>query len=131
MRHPQETLCPQTVRQRITHRTHRTLVSASIVSGLVSVALPAMAQTANFEIVAQDGQWQPAQLTVPAGVKLRIALRNNGKLPVEFESLPLRLEKVVRPDSAATVTLLPLLPGSYRITDDLQPGTEPLTVIAR
>ena len=89
------------------------------------------AEGPSFEVVAQDGQWQPRELQVPAGVKLRLTLRNTGKTPVEFENLALRIEKVVMPDSASTVTLQPLSAGSYQLVDEFHPAAGAMQIIAR
>ncbi len=89
------------------------------------------AEVAAFEIVANEGRLSPETLQVPAGVKLRLTLRNEGKTPVEFENLDLRLEKVVAPDGAATVTVQPLKAGSYPVIDDFHADTGKMLLIAR
>jgi hypothetical protein len=107
------------------------LLALTLATALLCLSPPSAAQSANFEIIAQDGPLQPAQLQVPAGVKLRITLRNTGKTPVEFESLGLHLERLVQPDSAATVTVPGLSAGSYSIGDEFHPNNGTVQILAR
>jgi len=107
------------------------LLALTLASALLCLAPPCAAESMHFEIVAQEGLLQPAQLQVPAGVKLRLTLRNAGKTPVEFESLALHLEKMVMPDSAATVTVQPLSAGSYSVGDEFHPDNGTVSLLAR
>jgi hypothetical protein len=88
-------------------------------------------EIAKFEIVARDGRLSPEKLDVPAGVKLRITLRNEGKTPVEFESQELRIEKVVAADAASAVTIQPLKPGTYLMIDEFHADTGKIQIIAK
>jgi hypothetical protein len=99
---------------------------------LACVATPAQAvETAAFEIVARDGRLFPERLEVPAGVRLRLTLRNEGKAPVEFENLDLRVERVLAPDAAAAVLVQPLKPGTYTFIDDFHADTGKMLLIAK
>ena len=75
------------------------------------------------QLVARDGKFFPAELIVPQGRKIRIEIRNEGKDPVEFESMELRKEKVLAPDSKSVVVIVPQQPGSYKFFDDFHPKT--------
>lgn len=99
---------------------------------LTLVSQPASAEeVAKFEIVARDGRLSPEKLEVPAGVKLRITLRNESKTPVEFESQELRIEKVVAGDAASAVTIQPLKPGVYQMIDEFHAETGKMQIIAK
>jgi len=89
------------------------------------------AETATFEVVARDGRLLPERLEVPAGVKLKLTLRNEGKTPVEFENLDLRVEKVLAPNAASFVVIHPLKPGSYRFVDEFHAETGSMLLIAK
>ncbi|MBI3231389.1 MAG: cupredoxin domain-containing protein [Burkholderiales bacterium] len=89
------------------------------------------AEVATFEIVARDARLFPERLEVPAGVKLKLTLRNEGKVPVEFENLDLRVEKILAPDSVSVVTVQPLKPGSYTFIDDFHAATGKMLIIAK
>ena len=81
------------------------------------------AEETTVQLVARDGKFFPAELIVPQGRKIRIEIRNEGKDPVEFESMELRKEKVLAPDSKSVVVIVPQQPGSYRFFDDFHPKT--------
>jgi hypothetical protein len=89
------------------------------------------AELATFEVVARDGRLFPERLDVPAGVKLKLALRNEGKVPVEFENTDLRVEKVLAPGARSFVVIHPLKPGSYTFVDEFHPDTGKLLLIAQ
>ncbi len=89
------------------------------------------AELATFEVVARDGRLLPERLEVPAGVKLKLTLRNEGRAPVEFENLDLRVEKVLAPNAASFVVIHPLKPGSYPFMDEFHPETGKMLIIAK
>ncbi len=64
-----------------------------------------------------DGTFEPAQLEVPAG-RFKIELINESKEPVEFESIPLRKEKVLGPGVKSFVVITISRPGEYPFFDD-------------
>ena len=43
-----------------------------------------------FELVAKDGRFEPPNLEVPAGKRIKIEVSNEGTTPIEFESQPLK-----------------------------------------
>lgn len=64
-----------------------------------------------------DGTVEPARLEVPAG-RFKLVLVNRSNEPVEFESLPLRKEKVLGPGVESFVVLTISRPGEYPYFDD-------------
>jgi hypothetical protein len=114
--------------------THRrlALLTLSLALGWTVGAAPAQAaEEATFEIVARDGRLLPEVLEVPAGVKLKLTLRNEGKTPVEFENLELRVEKILAPNSASRVVVQPLKPGTYVFIDEFKADTGKMRLIAK
>lgn len=112
--------------------------SSSSLLIVLSVALSAnaaqpvfAAEAATFEVVAREGRLLPERLEVPAGAKLKLALKNEGKAPVEFENLDLRIEKVLAPGAASFVVIHPLKPGSYPFVDEFHPETGRMLIIAK
>ncbi|WP_107329878.1 cupredoxin domain-containing protein [Metapseudomonas otitidis] len=94
---------------------------------LLMLALPASgAPLPSYELEIRDGHFTPANLVVPAGQRFKINVHNRGQGPVEFESLPLRVEKVLGPGVSSFVVIHPLKPGRYGFFDDfhldLPPG---------
>jgi hypothetical protein len=58
-------------------------------------------------------QFVPAELHIPAGIKVRIVLDNQDDTAEEFDSHSLNREKHVPPKSQATIFIGPLTPGRY------------------
>ena len=86
---------------------------------LALLALPAWgAPLPSYELSISDGNFTPPSLTVPAGQRFKIVVRNVGQGPVEFESLPLRVEKVLGPGVTSFVVIHPLKPGRYTFFDE-------------
>jgi plastocyanin len=84
---------------------------------------PAQAQNPSFAISIQDNAFVPAELDVPAGQKIELHVTNKRASASEFESFPLRREKIVPPGEEVTVYVGPLRPGSYEFFDDFNPQT--------
>ena len=92
-------------------------------SCLLSLALlfsaPALADEAKtFQITMKNHAFDPLELVVPAGEKLKIVVKNTDTAPIEFESSQLSREKVVQPGGEVTILLNPLKAGTYRYVDD-------------
>jgi len=98
--------------------------------------MSAQAQTASTElpgysVVIKDGRIIPARLEVPAGKKIKLAIRNEGPGPSEFENLSLRIEKVLAPGASSFVVIHALAPGTYRFVDEFHPATAEMLLIAQ
>jgi plastocyanin len=75
-----------------------------------------------------DGTFEPARLQVPAG-RFKLLLVNESKEPVEFESLPLRKEKVMGPGVKSFVVITISRPGEYPFFDDFHPDVKGVLVV--
>ena len=96
--------------------------------------LPAKAGAADlptYTVVAKDGRLIPDTLNVPAGVRFKIAVRNQGRDAVEFESLQLRKEKVLAPGAESFVVIAPLKPGEYEFFDEFHPNTGRTRIVVK
>lgn len=81
------------------------------------------AELLTMTVAARDGKLIPDTLNVPAGVRFKIVLRNEGRDAIEFESLQLRKEKVLAPGAESFVVIAPLKPGEYEFFDEFHPDT--------
>jgi hypothetical protein len=82
----------------------------------LSVTLSPMASADDlptFNLTARDGRFFPETIEAPAGKKFRIAIKNEGPGPEEFESLELRKETVLAPGVTRTLVFAPMKPGIY------------------
>ena len=97
---------------------------------LLAASLPANAQqAANVSISVKNHQFQPAQIYAPANVPIELRVKNLDATPMEFESVSLRVEKVVAGNSEGVIRLRPLAPGSYNFFDDFNPKTTGVLVV--
>ncbi len=87
------------------------------------VAAPAFADDPSFAIMLKNNQFVPSEVRIPAGVKVKLIVRNENPVPSEFESIQFHREKVVNPGQEITVFVGPLDPGSYEFFDDFHPQT--------
>lgn len=82
---------------------------------LLSLLLPLVANAADteYKLIIKDNRFQPVQLTVPSGKKVRLLVVNQDATPEEFESHELNREKVIAGNSSATIFIGPLTHGRY------------------
>jgi len=91
---------------------------------LLLAAAPAIASDPEFMIRIRSHQFEPAQVKVPAGVKVRIVVQNDDDVADEFDSYVLHREKHVPPKSKATLFLGPLEPGRFPFKGEEHEGSE-------
>jgi hypothetical protein len=102
------------------------LLSASC----LPASFPARAQqTATVNISVKNHRFQPAQIQAPAKVPIELHVKNLDPTPMEFESVSLRVEKVVAGNSEGIIRLRPLDPGSYSFFDDFNQSTNGTLVV--
>lgn len=86
--------------------------------------LTAQAQEAvSVEIAIKNHRFQPAEIKAPADKPIRLHVRNLDATPAEFESVTLRVEKMITGNSEGVINLRPLKPGRYKFFDDLNKET--------
>ncbi|MCD4484786.1 cupredoxin domain-containing protein [Chromobacterium vaccinii] len=106
------------------------LMAAALLAGLLSS--PAFAEDMPvFKLQMKDGQLIPARLVVPANKKFKIEVMNTGKTPAEFESTPLRKEKVLGPGAESFLVFQPLAPGEYKFFDEFHMKTGQGVIVAK
>ncbi len=76
-----------------------------------------------IKIMIKDGKFNPQEVKVKAGIKIKLIVTNSDKSASEFESVDLDREKVVRPGQSITISLSNLDPGSYDFFDHFHPKT--------
>lgn len=91
----------------------------------------ALAQEPEFRLTLQGHRFDPAELTVPAGQKLRLVIDNKDATPEEFESKDLRREKLIPANGTGTVPVGPLKPGRYAFLGEFNPKTAQGVLIAK
>jgi len=94
---------------------------ALLLGGMLLGGAAAAAPLPTYELSLRDGHFTPPQLVVKAGERFKIVLTNAGQGPAEFESTPLRVEKVLSPGVTTFVVIHPLKPGEYPFFDEFNP----------
>lgn len=101
--------------------------------GLGLVAAPAYAQSpagGPFRLTLKDHRFTPDTLTVPAGQKFRLEIRNSDSSGDEFESGTLKVEREIAPHGKLILQLGPLTAGSYPFVGDLHSDTAKGVIVA-
>jgi Cupredoxin-like domain len=99
-------------------------IAASMVLAWALVTPHAWAQqSVTLSISVKNHRFQPAELHAPANVPVTLRLKNLDPTPMEFESVSLRVEKVVTGNGEGIIRLRPLSPGSYNFFDDFHQET--------
>lgn len=75
--------------------------------------LSAWAADPEIALVIRDHRFEPAEIRVPAGQKVRLLIHNQDATAEEFESHELNREKLIAPGSKVTIFIGPLKPGRY------------------
>lgn len=98
---------------------------------LTALAGSAQAGLPTYVLSVRDGHFTPATIEVPAGQRFKIEVHNDDEGPIEFESTPLRVEKVLSPGARSFVVIHPLKPGRYPFFDEFHMDLPEGEIIAR
>lgn len=88
------------------------------------------AADSEFRLSIHEHRFEPAELRVPAGKRIRLTIVNQDPEAEEFESYELHREKLIPGNSSGTVYIGPLEPGRYPFFGDFHPKTTTGVVIA-
>ena len=99
------------------------LATVLLLAALLPASAPAQ-QGATVTISVRNHKFEPARPTAPANVPLTLHIRNLDATPMEFESVSLRVEKVVVGNGEGVIHVRALEPGDYRFFDDFHQETK-------
>jgi hypothetical protein len=99
---------------------------------LLLTLLPAICLAANpeFALTIRDHRFEPAELRVPAGRKIKLVIDNQDATPEEFESHALNREKVIPGKSRASLFIGPLKAAKYPFVGEFNEKTAKGVIIA-
>ena len=109
--------------------TARWILTCGLLLGVV--AAPVRAQEAEARLVIRDHKFEPAELIVPAGKKVKLIVQNQDATAEEFESYELNREKVVPPKREVTIFVGPLKPGRYPFFGEFHKDTAQGVLVAQ
>ena len=72
-----------------------------------------------IELSVKDHRFTPAELKAVAGGAILLKIKNLDAAPIEFESMSLEFEVVVKSNAELLVKVKPQKPGRYLFFDDL------------
>lgn len=97
---------------------------------LLFVTSALAADVSQFPLTIRDHRFTPAEIRVPANVKVKLLVDNQDAAPEEFDSHALNREKVIPGKSRATIFIGPLAPGRYAFIGEFNAATAQGVVIA-
>jgi plastocyanin len=98
---------------------------------LIALLLPLNAVAEDYKLVIKDHQFQPAEITIPAGSKVKLLVENQDSTPEEFESYLLNREKIIAGNSKVTLFIGPLSAGKYPFFGEFNPKTAQGIIIVK
>jgi hypothetical protein len=93
--------------------------------------LATYAADADYTLVIKDHRFQPDELKVPSGKKIKLAFDNQDATPEEFDSHELNREKLIPGHSTATIYIGPLAPGRYPFAGEFHQDTAQGVIVAQ
>lgn len=81
-------------------------------------------------LIIKNHRFEPAELKVPAGKRVKLTVHNQDSTAEEFESHDLNREKVVPAGAKAGIFIGPLKPGRYNFAGEYNEATAKGVVIA-
>lgn len=97
---------------------------------LCLLPLAAWAADPEIPLAIRNHQFEPAEVRIPAGQKVKLVVHNQDTTPEEFESHELNREKVIAPGTKANIYIGPLKPGRYPFFGEFHEKTARGVVIA-
>lgn len=92
---------------------------------LLTLILPITSYAADetYTLIIKDHRFQPAEINIPAGKKIKLLIENQDATPEEFESHSLNREKIIAGKGKATIYIGPLSTGRYAFEGEFNPKT--------
>lgn len=109
----------------------RSLIGIALACMVASVVTNVRADDAEARLVIRNHRFEPAELAVPAGKKVKLTIENEDATAEEFESYELNREKVVPPKGRVTLYVGPLKPGRYPFFGDFHKDSARGVLIAQ
>lgn len=101
-----------------------TRVVLGVALGIAGIFAGAMAgqavaaETVTRTITIKDHKFDPTEVSVPAGQRVKLVIQNQDATAEEFESHSLKVEKVIPGNKTAEVTVGPLQPGTHKFVGE-------------
>jgi plastocyanin len=90
---------------------------------LLSIPLLAFSAAPQYDFILQNHRFEPSEVTIPAGQRVKLHIKNMDPTAEEFESFDLHREKIVPANGEITVSVGPLKPGKYEFFGEFHAET--------
>jgi cupredoxin-like protein len=107
----------------------RLLGIATFLLCLAPLSLAVAEQSANVSLRVKNHRFDPQEITAPANLPIILRIQNLDATPMEFESVSLRVEKVVVGNGEGIIRIRPLSAGRYNFFDDFHQETTGVLVV--
>ena len=97
---------------------------------LVTTSGAFAADAAEVLIAIKNNRFEPAEVKVPANLRMKLIVHNQDASPEEFESRQLSREKIVPAGAKVSIFIGPLKPGRYEFWGEYHDATARGVVIA-
>jgi hypothetical protein len=108
----------------------RAAVVALTIAMLELAGVSDVARAQEFTITIKNNRFEPTELRVPAKKRFTVYVVNDDPTPEEFESLPMKVEKIIPGNSKALIRIGPLEPGRYDFIGEFHADTAKGIMIA-
>lgn len=90
---------------------------------LILTPVLALGAADEVEILIKNHRFEPAEISIPAGTKVKLKVVNSDATPEEFESYKLHREKIIPGNSSAVIFVGPLDAGEYEFFGEFHEDT--------
>jgi plastocyanin len=87
------------------------------------LAAPVSAADDVYTISINNHRFEPEEIIIPAGKKVKLVVKNMDATPEEFESYELDREKVIAAGGEVVIFIGPLDPGTYSFIGEFHEDT--------
>jgi hypothetical protein len=106
------------------------MLRAACIAAAMSACTLVIAAEPEVLLVIKNHRFDPSEVKVPAGQRIKLTVHNQDSTPEEFESHRLNREKVIPPGAKAVIFIGPLKPGKYEFFGEYNEKTARGVVIA-
>ena len=111
-------------------RASRLLTSLAFAATTVLAGAAFAAEPPEFTLAIKNHRFEPTELKVPAGQRVKLIVHNQDSTPEEFESHSLNRERVIPGGAKGTVFIGPLKPGRYTFFGEYHEATAKGAIVA-
>jgi plastocyanin len=109
---------------------HRFALVAAMALAAAGWMAPARAAD-NYQLTIKNHRFDPSSLTVPAGKRVKLVVKNADPTAEEFDSDDLHREKVIAGGGVGTLYIGPLAAGTYRFMGEYHAATAQGRIVAK